>query len=148
MFPSFCRLWSTPARCGTLILLRILRNLRKCRSLLYVFVLNNGILIIRLFFLFLTSQHLPHGRSTLTSAQCSTLSTSCYTSLKKYLSLEPLLYTRQITYIYCQPLCRTNSYLNSFIPKTCSEWNSLPLSIRSSDCISSFKSSLREWLNM
>ena len=39
-----------------------------------------------------------HGGNTLTSAQCSTLSTSCYTSLKKSLSLEPLLYTRQITY--------------------------------------------------
>ena len=76
---------ATPASwCGTLI---ILRNLRKCRSLLYVFVLNNGILIIRLFFLFLTSQHLPHGGNTLTSAQCSTLSTSCYTSLYPYFTL-------------------------------------------------------------
>jgi hypothetical protein len=99
MFPSFGHLWSTPARCGTLILLRILRNFRKCISLLYVSVLNNGILIIRPFYLFLTSQHLPHGGNTLTSAQCSTLSTSCHTSLKKSLSLEPHLYTRQITYI-------------------------------------------------
>ena len=51
-------------------------------------------------------------------------------------------------HLYCPPFCRTNSYLNSFVPKTCSDWNSLPLSIRSSDCISSFKSSLRERLIM
>ena len=49
---------------------------------------------------------------------------------------------------YCQPFCRTNSHLNSFVPKTCSDWNSLPLPIRSSDSISMFKFSLREWLNM
>ena len=50
-------------------------------------------------------------------------------------------------HFYCQPFCRTNSYLNSFVPKTCSDWNSLPLSVRSSDSISSFKSSLRDRMN-
>ena len=54
MFPSFGHLSSTPARCGTFILLRILRNLRRSRSLLYDFVLNNGILIIHLFSLLLS----------------------------------------------------------------------------------------------
>ena len=44
-------------------------------------------------------------------------------------------------HLYYQPFCRTNSYLYSFVPNTCSVWNSLPLSVRSSDSISSFKSS-------
>jgi hypothetical protein len=52
------------------------------------------------------------------------------------------------TLLYCQPFCRSNSHLYSFVPKTYSDWNLLPLSIRSSDTLSSFKSSLKEWLAM
>ena len=48
-------------------------------------------------------------------------------------------------HLYYQPFCRTNSYLYSFVLNTCSVWNSLPLSVRSSDSISSFKSSLKDY---
>ena len=78
--------------------LTIIEKLEKVQRFALRLCFKQWDLDIRLFLLFLTSQHLPHGGNTLTSAQCSTLSTSCYTSLKKSLSLEPLLYTRQITY--------------------------------------------------
>ena len=50
--------------------------------------------------------------------------------------------------LYLQPFSHTNSYLFSFVPNTCSQWNKLPFELRSTDTLSSFKSSLREWLNI
>ena len=50
--------------------------------------------------------------------------------------------------LYQQPFCRSNSYLYSFVPNTCSDWNVLSLQIKSSDTLSSFKSSLRKWLDI
>ena len=42
--------------------------------------------------------------------------------------------------LYRQPHSHTNSFLYSFVPNTCSSWNSLP------HYISSLKSSLIDWL--
>ena len=46
--------------------------------------------------------------------------------------------------LFSQPFGHTNSFMFSFVPFTCHAWNSLPLSIRSADCISSFKYSLSD----
>ena len=46
--------------------------------------------------------------------------------------------------LFSQPFAHTNSFMFSFVPFTCHAWNSLPLSIRSADCISSFKFSLSD----
>ena len=39
------------------------------------------------------------------------------------------------TSLYLQPFSHSNSYLFSFVPNTCSLWNKLPSSLRSSDCV-------------
>ena len=41
--------------------------------------------------------------------------------------------------LYLQPFSHTNSYLFSFVPNACSQWNKLPSDLRSSDCLSLFK---------
>ena len=48
--------------------------------------------------------------------------------------------------LFPQPFAHTNSFLYSFVPFMCRVWNSLPLSIRLSDSISSFKYSVIDWL--
>ena len=63
---------------------------------------------------------------------------------------------RQINYntrsshssIYVQPYAHSNSFLNSFFPKTISLWNSLPPSVMASTSISSFKRNLLVWSHL
>ena len=63
---------------------------------------------------------------------------------------------RQINYntrsshssIYVQPYAHSNSFLNSFFPKTISLWNSLPPSVMASTSISSFKRNLLVWFHL
>ena len=50
--------------------------------------------------------------------------------------------------LYLQPFSRTNSYIFSFVPNTCSDWNKLPLCLKSTDSLVLFKSSLRDWLHI
>ena len=50
--------------------------------------------------------------------------------------------------LYLQPFSRTNSYLFSFVPNTCSDWNKLPLCLKSTESLALFKSSLRDWLHI
>ena len=48
--------------------------------------------------------------------------------------------------LFNQPFSRTNSFLFSFVPLTYCMWNSLPMSVRSADSFSLFKSLLIDWL--
>ena len=49
--------------------------------------------------------------------------------------------------LFSQPFVHTNSFLYSFVPLKCHVWNSLlPLPIRLSDSISTFKNSVIDWL--
>ena len=52
------------------------------------------------------------------------------------------------SHLYLQPFSHTNSFLFSFVPNACSQWNKLPIDLRSSDSLSLFKSSLKEWLSI
>ena len=47
--------------------------------------------------------------------------------------------------IYVQPYAHSNSFLNSFFPKTISLWTSLSPSVMASTSISSFKRNLLVW---
>ena len=51
-------------------------------------------------------------------------------------------------HLYLQTFSRTNSYLFSFVPNTCSDWNKLPLCLKSTESLALFKSSLRDWLHI
>ena len=46
---------------------------------------------------------------------------------------------RNVTHHFMQPFARTSAYQYSFFPKTISDWNSLPASIRSYPSITTFK---------
>ena len=48
--------------------------------------------------------------------------------------------------LYVQPFARTNAYYYSFVPSTCSVWNSLPSSVTQCSTLTSFKSSLGNFL--
>ena len=49
-------------------------------------------------------------------------------------------------YLHVQPFARTNAYYYSFVPSTCSVWNSLPSSVTQCSTLTSFKSSLGNFL--
>ena len=63
-------------------------------------------------------------------------------------TLRATPYIHPSSHLYQVPFCRTNAYMHSFVPKTCSDWNLLPFCVRSSETFISFKSSLRKWLNI
>ena len=49
-------------------------------------------------------------------------------------------------YMLKQPFARTNSYFYSFVPRSVSQWNRLPVFVVSSPSLSVFKESLRQLL--
>ena len=41
---------------------------------------------------------------------------------------------------------QSDIYQRSFIPRAIGQWNKLPLELRKSDCIDSFKVNLKDWI--
>lgn len=62
-------------------------------------------------------------------------------------------FSLQVNYLHThafllqQPFARSNYFLYSFVPNTISDWNSLPSDITSSLSLTSFKSSLLNYLS-
>ena len=108
---------------------------------------NAGIRPIPNFSSHLTSLNCLNADSTLTSAPCSKLCTDYLIFPLAFLILTQV--ENQSTnrpFLFYRPFARTNYFYNSFVPRTVSIWNTLPVSLVSNSYVPHFRSHV--WMHI